>query len=93
MGGVNGVSYDLWVGLWQKAFCENPIQTFHFLTYVGFTGKMSQVIQPVRIGVREVLNPAAQHKRHLFHCFVIGATRSNKSALLDSIVAKQENNM
>lgn len=33
-----GVSYELWIGLWQKAFCENPRRAFKFLVYTGFIG-------------------------------------------------------
>ena len=91
VAGVSGVSYDLWVGLWQKSFCENPILAFKFLTYTGFTKTMADAVQPVRIGVKDVLNPGNLRQRHLFTCFVIGAGRSRKSALLDSIIAGSVN--
>jgi hypothetical protein len=41
----DGLSYELWIGLWQKAFCENPKRAYKFLVYTGYIGgKMKDVI-------------------------------------------------
>jgi hypothetical protein len=34
----DGLSLELWIGLWQKAFCEKPKRAFKFLIYTGFIG-------------------------------------------------------
>jgi hypothetical protein len=41
----NGLTLELWIGLWQKAFCERPKLAFKFLIYTGFVGgEMKDVI-------------------------------------------------
>jgi len=52
----NGVDFDHWIGLWQKAFCERPKQAFKFLVYTGFQhGNMKEVISPVMIRTKDIL--------------------------------------
>jgi len=36
-----GISFPQWVGLWQKAFSENPARAFRFLVYTGYIGKLN----------------------------------------------------
>ena len=53
---TNGVSYELWIGLWQKAFCENPRRAFKFLVYTGFIGgHMNDVINPIEFRTRDII--------------------------------------
>jgi hypothetical protein len=41
----NGLTFELWVGLWQKVFCEKPKQAFKFLLYTGYSeGTLKNVI-------------------------------------------------
>jgi hypothetical protein len=87
------LTYELWIGLWQKAFCENPKRAFKFLVYTGYIGgKMKDVIQPIQIRTRDILGKGNQHRRFVFNCFVIGHSGSGKTAFLESAIKSGENN-
>lgn len=40
----NGVTYDVWVGLWQKFFCLNTKEAFKNLVYIGYCARMKDAI-------------------------------------------------
>ena len=83
----DGLTFELWVGLWQKAFCEKPKRAYKFLIYTGYIGgEMKDVIQPVTIKPRDILGLGNQHRRFVFNCFVFGHSQSGKSSLLDAII-------
>ena len=83
-----GVSYELWIGLWQKAFCENPRRAFKFLVYTGFIGgQMKDVINPIEIRTRDIIGQGNQHRRFVFNCYIIGHSNAGKSAFLDAIIS------
>ena len=83
----SGLTFELWVGLWQKAFCERPKRAYKFLVYTGFIGgMMKEVITPIKIKTRDVLGQGNQHRRFVFNCFVIGHQSSGKTSLLDAII-------
>lgn len=88
---ANGVSYELWIGLWQKAFCENPRRAFKFLVYTGFVGgQMCDVINPIEFRTRDIIGQGNQRNRFVFNCFIIGHTNSGKSSFLDAIIQNDD---
>jgi GTPase SAR1 family protein len=69
----NGLTLELWIGLWQKVFCEKPKQAFKFLVYTGFIGgQMKDVVQPIQIKTRDILGQGNQHRRFVFNVFIVG---------------------
>jgi len=40
----NGVSFDIWIGLWQMAFAVKPKEAFKNLVYIGYCGKMKEAV-------------------------------------------------
>lgn len=83
----SGLTLELWIGLWQKVFCEKPKQAFKFLVYTGFIGgQMKDVIQPIHIKTRDILGQGNQHRRIVFNVFVIGHSQSGKTSLQDAII-------
>lgn len=40
----NGVTFDLWIGLWEKAFALNPKDTFKNLVYIGYCARMKDAV-------------------------------------------------
>jgi hypothetical protein len=81
----------MWVGLWQKVFCEKPKRAYKFLVYTGYVGgQMIDVITPIMIKTRDILGQGMQHRRLVFNCFVIGHNQSGKSSLLDAIIKAEK---
>ena len=69
----NGLTVEMWVGLWQKVFCERPKKAYKFLVYTGYIGgQMIDVVTPIMIKTRDILGQGNQHRRFVFNCFVIG---------------------
>ena len=69
----NGLTFEMWVGLWQKVFSENPKRAYKFLVYTGYIGgQMSDVVAPIMKNTRDILGKGNQHRRFVFNCFVIG---------------------
>ena len=52
---AKGISLPLWVGLWQKAFSENPPRAFRFLVYTGYIGTLSEIINPIKTKTKDML--------------------------------------
>lgn len=51
-----GLSCELWIGLWQKLFCERPKIAFKFLVYTGFNeGSLKEVIKPIVTRTKDIL--------------------------------------
>ena len=50
------ITFDIWIALWQKSFCENPWRAFKFLVYTGFVGRMRDVIQPIQFRIKDIIN-------------------------------------
>lgn len=89
----NGLTLDIWIGLWQKAFCENPKQAYKFLMYTGYTGgQMKSVIKPIMMRPKDIVGQGSQHRRFVFNCFVVGHASSGKSTLLDAIIKCKDSN-
>jgi hypothetical protein len=40
----SGVTFDIWIGLWQKSFSLNPKEAFKNLVYIGYCGRMKDAI-------------------------------------------------
>ena len=86
------LTFDVWLALWQKAFCENAWRAFKFLYYTGFVGQLKDVVHPVQWNIKDIFdNKGTTESRHIFTCFVIGAAQSGKSAFLDTIVQGRAN--
>ena len=52
----NGLTVEMWVGLWQKVFCERPKKAYKFLVYTGYIGgQMIDVVTPIMIKTRDIL--------------------------------------
>lgn len=52
----SGLTLELWVGLWQKAFYEKPKRAYKFLVYTGYIGgQMIDVVTPIMIKTRDIL--------------------------------------
>lgn len=84
-GGQNsvGMSLESWIGLWVKFFLEDPKLAFKHLVYIGYVGKMKDVLVIKRSSPRDVRSLA---HRQFFQCFVIGSSGSGKSAFLDAFI-------
>jgi len=52
---TKGISLSSWIGLWQKAFSENPPRAFRFLVYTGYIGHLNQVINPIMTKTKDIL--------------------------------------
>ena len=53
---TTGMLLELWIGLWQKAFCERPKIAFKFLVYTGYIdGYLKDVIKPIQIRTKDIL--------------------------------------
>lgn len=65
-----GVSYENWIGLWQKLFSENPKIGFKNLVYIGFCGKMNEAVDLQRLKQTDILKKI---KRTVINVYVIGS--------------------
>jgi len=65
----NGVSYEHWLGLWQKLFSNDPKEAFKNLVYIGYCGKMKDAVIIIKSKVKDLLKIS---KRKVFNCYVIG---------------------
>jgi hypothetical protein len=87
----NYLSCELWIGLWQKAFCENPKVAFRFLIYIGYRGGfLKNVIKPIHTRTKDILGQGNQHRRLVYNCFVVGNSQAGKTAFLDSILGRAD---
>ena len=51
----NGVTYDIWIGLWQKLFSLNTKEAFKNLVYIGYCGRMKDAISVKKFKLRDLL--------------------------------------
>lgn len=40
----NGVTFDIWIGLWQKFFSLNTKEAFKYFVYIGYCGRMKDAV-------------------------------------------------
>lgn len=84
--GPHGLTYDQWVGLWHMAFMRDTKKAFRCLIYTGYVGRLADVIKPVQVKLKDIVKEVSQKYRNVFQVYVIGAARSGKTALLDTIL-------
>jgi hypothetical protein len=51
----NGISFDIWVGLWQKYLSINIKEAFKNLVYIGYCGTMKDAITLKRFKAIDLL--------------------------------------
>lgn len=63
-GGSNalGISLESWLGLWLKFFLKDPKLAFKNLVYIGYCGKLKDVLVIKRSSPRDVRSLA--HRQH-----------------------------
>ena len=65
----NGITYEIWLALWQKFFSLNPKDAFKNLVYIGYCGTFKDAIQIIKYKPRDLLKTST---RKVFNCFIIG---------------------
>lgn len=78
----NGVSFDIWIGLWQKEFSFSPKGAFKNLVYIGYCGRMKDAIQIKKFKLRDLLKTS---QRKVFNCYVIGHQSCGKVTIIPVI--------
>jgi hypothetical protein len=51
----NGITYDIWLALWQKFFSLNPKEAFKNLVYIGYCGRFRDAVQLFKYKTRDLL--------------------------------------
>ena len=51
----NGVTYEIWLALWQKFFSLNPREAFKYLVYIGYCGRFRDAIYIYKYKTRDLL--------------------------------------
>ena len=51
----NGITYDIWIGLWQKFFSQNTLEAFKYLTYIGYCGRFIDTVTIFKNKKRDLL--------------------------------------
>ncbi len=54
----SGVTFDNWIGLWQKYFNLHTVEAFKNFVYIGYCGRMKDAISCKRYKVRDLLKPS-----------------------------------
>jgi hypothetical protein len=67
----NGITYDIWIALWQKFFSQNPKEAFKNLVYIGYCGRFKDAITIYKYKIKDLLKIS---KRKVFNCYVVGHT-------------------
>lgn len=65
----NGVTFDIWIALWQRSMSESPKEAFKNLVYIGYLGRMKDAIHIVK---RKLSNQLKIQERKVFNCYVFG---------------------
>jgi hypothetical protein len=63
-----GITFDNWLGLWHKYFSESPREAFTSLVYVGYGGKLRNVVNVIKYKETDKLKVS---KQTVFNCYVI----------------------
>lgn len=71
----NGISLEIWIGLWQKFFYLETYEAFKTLYYIGYCGKMKQAFTMKKFRVRDLLKPSA---KKVFNCYIVGLNGCGK---------------
>jgi hypothetical protein len=73
-----GVSFENWIGLWQKYINLDIKAAFKSLVYVGYCGKMKDAVTLYRYRLYDSLK---QSKHKVFHAYVVGLNNKVNLAL------------
>lgn len=65
----SGVTFDIWIGLWQKFFSQNPKEAFKNLVYIGYCGQFKDAIIIYKEKAKDLLK---ESRRKVFNCYIIG---------------------
>ena len=81
-----GITCETWIALWQQYFSLSPREAFKSLVYIGFGGKMREVVTIVKYKETDRLKETG-HKQKVYNAYVI--SHHNTAAqvkLLDAFV-------
>jgi len=65
----NGVTFDIWIALWQRFMSECPKEAFKNLVYIGYCARMKDAIHIVK---KKLSNQLKISERKVFNCYVFG---------------------
>ena len=54
----DGVTFDNWIGLWQKYFSLQTREAFKSLIYIGYCGYLKDAIIIKKYKIRDLLKPS-----------------------------------
>jgi hypothetical protein len=77
----NGITYEIWIGLWQKFFSLDPEEAFRQLIYIGYCGRFIDTVHIFKYRQRDLLK--SQSKRKAFNLYVIGHHSFVRFPLID----------
>ncbi len=83
-----GITFEGWIGLWQKYFSHKTHEAFESLLYIGYCGKLKDTITLHRFKPTESLKVS---KRKVFNIYLVG--QHNTDVILDAFIRNQEGSM
>lgn len=65
-----GITCDTWIALWQQYFSLNPREAFKSLLYIGYGGKMRDVVTIIKYKETDRLKETGK-KQKVYNAFVV----------------------
>lgn len=62
------MTFEVWIGLWQKYFSEDPKKAFASLVYIGYCSKMNEAIILYKFNPTDYLKTS---KRKVFNAYIL----------------------
>lgn len=65
-----GISCDTWIALWQQYFSLSPREAFKSLLYIGYGGKMRDVVTIIKYKETDRLKETGK-KQKVYNAYVV----------------------